>query len=54
MIVLTFVVFPSIAVRAKKGKKKTLCGAAAGKSARAMQKTEYSPDKRLNILRFSA
>ena len=27
MIVLTFVVFPSIAVRAKKGKKKTLCGA---------------------------
>ena len=31
MIVLTFVVFPSIAVRAKKGKKKALCGAAAGK-----------------------
>ena len=27
MIVLTFVVFPGIAVRAKKSKKKTLCGA---------------------------
>ena len=31
-----------------------LCRAAAGKSARAMRKTEYSPDKRLNILRFPA
>ena len=31
MIVLTFAFFLSIAVRAKKGKKKTLCGAAAGK-----------------------
>lgn len=43
MIVLTFVVFPSIAVRAKKGKKKTLCGADVA-IMHLKQENDYLPD----------
>lgn len=43
MIVLTFVVFPSIAVRAQKRKKKTLCGADVA-IMHLKQKNDYLPD----------